>query len=146
MTELQQRTVACDAIIDTYHTGIADVEKLMHLRRDLAVNYYYLTDHAKDIHGQAGLTYIARKYRIAESIVDARANDTKVAMNMLEQQAQKMPSVKNAQEAEVWAEAEREAFKVKVDAIKQVLQSMQQEISHLSFEHRTTHFHTNNGN
>lgn len=130
---------------DTYHAGVTDVEKLIQLRRDLAVNLYHMTDHAREIHGQAGLTYIARKYRIAESIVDARANDAKIAMNILEQQAQKMPSVKNAQEAEVWAEAAREAFKIKVDAIKQVLQSMQQEISHMSYEHRTTHYHTLTG-
>lgn len=145
MKERIELVRACDAIIDTYYGGVSEVEKLMQLRRDLAVNYYYLTDHAKDIHGKAGLSYIGRKYAIAKEVVAAREVDKRAAMDLCEARAETLNHSQEKRKEEVWAEASREAFKIKVDSIKQVLQSMQQEISHLSFEHRTTHYHTETG-
>ena len=129
-----------DDIVVAYGANAHDPAGLMDMRRELAVLSYRLTAHVKDVFGNAGLTYLQRKYRIAESIVDARANDAKIAMNILEQQAQKMPSVRNAQEAEVMAEAEKDALKMKIDATKLVLMSMAQEISDMSHEKRTSHF------
>lgn len=131
---------AMDNVVDAYHAASYDPAGLLDLRRELAVLSYRLASHVKEVFGGAGLSYLQRKYRIAESIVDARANDAKVAMNILEQQAQKMPSVRNAQEAEILAEAEKDALKVKLTACSQVLASMSQELADMAIEKRTTHY------
>jgi len=130
----------CDTLIDAYHAGAHDLHSLIDMRRELAVWSCRLSAHTKDVHGQAGLGYLMRKYRIAESIVDARANDAKKAMNILEQEAMKMPSVVAAHKDEIWAEAEKEALKSKLQFVTQVLSSMQQEISVLAQEARTAHY------
>jgi hypothetical protein len=130
----------CDQLVDTYHAGAHDMHSLIEMRRELAVWSYRLSAHTKDVHGQAGLGYLMRKYRIAESIVDARASDAKKAMNILEQEAMKMPSVVAAHKDEIWAEAEKEALKSKLDFVKKVLESMNQELSILSHEAKTAHF------
>ncbi len=140
MTEIEDLTKQSDALVEEYYAGSWSPARLLELRRELAVLMYRATSHVKDVFGNAGLTYLQRKYRIAESIVDARANDEKVAMNILEQRAQKMPSVRNAQEAEVWAEAAKDALKMKIDATKQVLMSMSQEIADSAHEKKTTHY------
>lgn len=140
--EMQAERIALtkkvDDIIDTYHAGAHDLHTLVEMRRDLAVWSYRLSAHVKQVHGEAGLTYLNRKYRISEAIVDARSHDAKIAMNLLEQQALKMPSVRLAQEKEVWAEADKEALRTKLDFIKQVLASFQQEIAVLAHELKNT--------
>ena len=72
--------------------------------------------------------------------MDARASDAKKAMNVLEQEAMKMPSVVAAHKDEIWAEAEKEALKSKLDFVKKVLESMNQELSILSHEAKTAHY------
>lgn len=134
---------AMDTIVDSYHAGSyttgEDLTNLLTMRRDLSANGSRLASHVKQVHGNAGLTYLMRKHRIAETIVDARASDAKKAMNILEQEAMKMPSVIAAQKEEIWADAEKETLKVKLDWYKQVLASMQQEIALLGHEMRTAH-------
>lgn len=146
-TLTQERTrliTACDTIVDSYHAGSyttgEDLTNLLTMRRDLSANGSRLASHVKQVYGNAGLTYLMRKHRIAETIVDARASDAKKAMNILEQEAMKMPSVITAQKEEIWAEAEKETLKVKLDWYKQVLSSMQQEVAILAHEMRTSHF------
>lgn len=140
MNDREEIIRAMDDIVVAYGAAAHDPAGLLDMRRELAVLSYRLTAHVKDVFGKAGLSYLQRKYRIAESIVDARANDAKIAMNILEQQAQRMPSVRNAQEVEVMAEAEKDALKMKIEATKLVLMSMAQEISDQAHEKRTTHF------
>lgn len=130
----------CDQLIDAYHAGAHDLHSLIDMRRELAVWTYRLSAHTKDVHGQAGLSYLMRKYRIAQSIVDARASDAKKAMNIMEQEALKMPSVIDAHKDEIRAESEKEDLKTKLTFIKEVLSSMNQEISVLAQEARTTHY------
>lgn len=129
-----------DEIIDAYHQGAHDIHSLVVMRRELSVWSYRLSAHTKNVHGEAGLSYLMRKFRIAETIVDARAIDTKKAMNILEQEAMKLPSVVRAQQEEVQKEAEKEALKSKLMFIIQVLNSMQQELSILSHEMKNAHF------
>lgn len=142
--ERQQLISACDCIVDTYHAGRyttgEDLTNLITMRRSLTANGSSLASHTKPVHGQAGLSYLMRKYRIAESIIDARASDAKKAMNIMEQEAMKMPSVVAAQKEEIWAEAEKEMLKTKLDWYKQVLSSMQQEISLLGHELRHANY------
>lgn len=132
----------CDQLVDAYHAGAHDLHSLVDMRRELAVWSYRLSAHTKDVHGQAGLSYLMRKYRISESIVDARASDAKKAMNIMEQEAMKMPSVIAAHKEEIWAEAEKEALRSKLASVKEVLSSMNQEISVLSQEMKNAHFQT----
>jgi len=141
MSEREELTRRMDAIVDTYHGGTATVDQLIILRRDLASVSYRVAAFVKEVYGQAGLTYIRRKYRIAESILDARNQEAKApAMNILEQKAMTIRSVQIAQEEEVWAEAEKEALKSKLDFVKQVLSSMQQEIAYEANEKKNAHF------
>ncbi len=135
---------ACDAIVDAYHAGSyttgEDLTNLLTMRRSLSANGSRLASHVKQVHGNAQLTYLMRKHRIAETIVDARGSDAKKAMNILEQEAMKMPSVIAAHKEEIWADAEREMLKAKLDWYKQVLASIQQEISVLAYELKSTHY------
>ncbi len=133
----------CDQLVDAYHAGAHDLHSLIDMRRELAVWSYRLSAHTKDVHGQAGLSYLMRKYETASAILSARGMDASAkppAMNVLEVQAQQLPSVVNAQKAEIIAEAEKEALKSKLDFVKKVLESMNQELSILSYEAKTTHF------
>jgi len=130
----------CDQLVDAYHAGAHDLHSLIDMRRELAIWSYRLSAHTKDVHGQAGLSYLMRKYRIAESIIDARASDAKKAMNIMEQEALKMPSVIAAHKDEIRAESEKEDLKSKLTFVKEVLSSMNQEISVLAQEARTTHY------
>lgn len=123
-----------DAIIDTYGGGTLSMPQLIEMRRNLAVLQYSLTNYVKQVYGNAGLKYIARKYRIAEHIVDARNLDAKAPMNFLEQSAAKLPSVVQAQNEEVMAEAEKEELVTRIKVINNVLASMQQELADMRVE------------
>jgi len=140
---------ACDTIVDSYHAGSyttgEDLTNLLTMRRDLSANGSRLASHVKQVYGNAGLTYLMRKYEIADAVIKARAMDTTQkapAMNVLEMQAQKLPSVVEAQKAEIMAESEKEALKTKLDWYRQVLGSMTQDISVLAHEMKHTHFQT----
>jgi hypothetical protein len=141
MTEQEQITNHCDAIADTYLGGGHSLDNLLTMRRELAVYGYRLGAFTKQAWGEAGMTYLQRKYAIAKAITDARAMDAApkaTPMNVLEVKAQQLPSVVDAQEKELWAEASKEALKVKLEFIRQVLGAMTQEISVLSHEMKTT--------
>jgi len=125
---------AMDTIVDTYQSQDHPLPVLIELRRNLAIWLYRLTAHVKQTYGTAGLKYAQRKYRIAQHIVDARAVDAKAAIGFLEHSAAKMPSVMQAQEDEVWAEAEKEQLKARIRATDNVLQALQQEIADLRTE------------
>ncbi len=140
MTETEQLISECDKLVDAYFAGAHDIHSLIDMRRELAVWGYRLSTNVKDVYGEAGLSYLTRKHRIAESILDAKAADSRKAMNILEQEAMKMPSVIRAQSDEVKKEAAKEGLKVKLDFLKQVLGSMTQEIAVLSHEMKTTHY------
>jgi hypothetical protein len=144
MTEREQIISHMDAIVDTYQGGILDPVTLLEVRRDLAVHLYRLTAFVREVHGQAGLTYARRKWAVAKEVVTAQAADAKLAVSKAEYQASTLASVIESKEAEVWADADREALKAKIDATKQVLQSMQQDVAHLSHEAKTTHYQTAN--
>ena len=140
MTEREQLISHMDALVDTYHGGTTDINNLLILRRDLAVTLYRLTSFVRHVHGTAGLTYARRKWAVAREIVEAQNADAKMATGKAEYRAETLASVKEAKEAEVWAEAEKEALRSKMDAARQVLQAMQQEIAFEAFEKKTTHF------
>ena len=140
MTDREQLTARLDALVDTYHAGAQDIHTLLDLRREIAVHLYRLTAFVRDVHGSASLGYARRKWAVAKEVVAAMAADAKVATIKAEFRAETLAGVQEAREAEVWAEADREALKAKLDAAKQVLQAMQQEIAHLSYEAKTTHY------
>ncbi len=140
MTEREQIISHIDAIVDTYHAGQQGVEALLVLRRDLAVHLYRLTAHVRTVYGEASLSYIRRKWAVAKEVVSAQAADAKMAVSKAEYRADTLASVGEAKEAEVWAEADKEALRTKIDATKQVLQALQQEIAYEAFEKKTTHF------
>lgn len=129
-----------DAIVEDYGSGKSGLTILLEWRRDLAVFLYRLTAHVKDVHGKAAVSYARRKYAIAKEVVEAKKQDVKAAMDLAEARAETLNVSQEHREAEAWAEAEREAFKAKIDMGKQVLSAMQQEISVLSWEERTTHY------
>lgn len=129
----------CDELIDTYHAGIASLTQMLEVRRDLAVNFYYLTSHFRQAYGEARLSYNQRKYAIAKEIVAAKREDTKAALDLCANKAELLNASQEAREKEAWAEASMETMKLKFSAIKEVLSAMQQDISSLSHEARTTH-------
>lgn len=128
-----------DTLIDTYLGGSWSIEQLLELRRELAVQLYYLSSHVKRAHGEAGVAYIRRRYNIAHQITEAIRKDSKLSQNKAEAAAEASQEARDDREAEVWAEAEREALRTKIDGIKAVLASMQQEIANAAHEKRTTH-------
>lgn len=138
--ERDQLFSKADAIVDTYHSGGWDINSLLEMRRDLASLSWRLASMSKSIYGGAGLSYLVRKWEIAKHIVNARSLDAKKPLNMLEAESSKVPSVVEAQKKEVEADAEREQFKLRMEQFKQVLASMQQDISYLAQEQRTTRF------
>lgn len=129
-----------DALVDTYGSDKHGLTSLLEMRRDLAVWMYRLTAHVKQAHGNAGISYARRKFNVAKEVVAARRVDAKEAMTLSEARAETLNSTQVARESEVWAEAEKETLKAKIDLGKQVLAAMQQEIAALAFEERTTHF------
>jgi len=129
-----------DALVDTYGCGTHDLASLLDMRRDLAVHTYRLTAHVKQAHGNAILSYARRKWAIAKEVVAARKVDVKEAIALSEARAETMAATQERREAEAWAEAEKEAVRSKIDMSKQVLAAMQQEISVLAWEQRTTHY------
>lgn len=142
MNSKENIIVECDRLIDTYHAGIGSLTQMLEVRRDLAVNYYYLTSHYKQAYGTARLSYNQRKFAIAKEIVAAKRDDTKAALELCANRAELLNASQEAREKEAWAEAEMEAMKMKFSAIKEVLAAMQQDISSLSHEARTTHYQT----
>lgn len=140
MSDREEVIRAMDSLVEEYYAASWDLDRLFDLRRELAVWLYRLTSHVKDVFGGALASNLTRKRRIAEHILNARSQDSKIPMNFLEEQALTLPTVADAQTREIWADAERDALKMKVDACKQVLASMQQEIADASHEKKTTHF------
>lgn len=139
MSEKEELIRHLDACVDTYGAGVHDVNSLLVLRRDTAVHLYRLTAFVRDTYGHATLAYVRRKWAVAKEVVAAQAADAKLAVSKAEYRADTLASVGEAKESEAWAEAEKEALKLKIDAVKQVLQSMQQEIANYAHESRTTH-------
>lgn len=140
MTERELIITHIDALVDTYHAGIKDVETLLEVRRDMAVHLYRLTAYVREVHGAAGLSYARRKWAVAREIVQAMNADAKLATGKAEYRAEALASVMEAKEAEVWAEADKEALRAKMDAARQVLQAIQQEIAYEAHEKKTTHY------
>jgi hypothetical protein len=123
-----------DGIIDTYQSGISSLPDLLVLRRNLAIYSYSLASHIKQTYGKAALGYAKRKYEIAAHIVSARNIDAKAPLGFLEQSALKTPAVMEAQEKEIWAEAEKEELQGRLRTINNVLASMQQEAADMRVE------------
>jgi homoserine acetyltransferase len=140
MTELEGLTKQSDALVEEYYAGSWSPERLLELRRELAVMLYRTTGHVEKVFGDALMTNLRRKRSIAEHIINARSQDAKTPISFLEEQALTLPTVIDAQTKEVWSDAARDAVKLKIDATKQVLSAMQQEIADLAHEKRTTHF------
>lgn len=131
-----------DAIVDTYHGQSHPLPALIDLRRELAGNLYSLTGYVKKSYGQAGLTEAKRKWAFSRAIVNARQLDAKTPFNMLQVNAEASDEIKRLRDEEVMAEAGKDALKTKIDATKEVLSAMQQEIAVLTHEYKTTHFQT----
>lgn len=129
-----------DALVDTYGTGQYDINALLDMRRELAVLLYALTAQVRSAYGNAAVSYARRKYAIAKEVVAARSVDAKAAMSLTEARAETLLTSQQHREAEAWAEAEKEALRSKIDMGKQVLAAMQQEIAHLAYEQKTTHY------
>lgn len=142
MTERERLISHMDAVIDTYHMGNHPVDALIDMRRDLAVHLYRLSAFVKQVHGEAGLSYIQRKFQAAREMVAAKGADAKLPQGTNEVRTEALASTKDNRTTEVWAEAEREALKVKIDAVKQVLASMQQEIAYEAYEKRNAQHQT----
>lgn len=123
-----------DDIVDEYHTTVVSMPRLLELRRFLAAFSYRLSAHVKQTYGKAGLSYMKRKFEIANHIVNARNVDAKAPISFLETSALKMPTVMKAQEEEVWAESEKEELQARLRAINNVLASMQQELADMRVE------------
>jgi hypothetical protein len=140
--ERKELISAMDAICDTYFGGGHPLDALITMRRELAVYSYRLSAHVKQVFGEAGLAYAVRKHTIAKEILRERSVDAKKPepMNVLEVKVLGVDAVKLAQTDEVWKDATREELKAKLDLAKQVLASLQQEISVLAYEMKTTHF------
>lgn len=128
-----------DALVDTYHSGV-DPEGLVALRRELAIYFYRLSEHVRQSHGEAGLAYIRRKFEVAKRIDSAMRENAKLSAAKAETAAEAVEEIKAAREAEVWAEAAREALRTKIEGVKSILASMQQEIAAAAYEKRTTHY------
>lgn len=140
MSDREHIIRAMDDVVESYYAASYSPSQLLDMRRELAVLLYRLTSHVKDVFGGALASNLTRKRRIAEVIIDARSQDSKVPMNYLEEKALTLPTVVDAQTKEIWAEAERDALKMKIAACNQVLAAMQQEIADLAHEKRTTHY------
>ncbi len=140
MSEREELTMRLDALVDTYHGGSQDIHTLLDLRREIAVTLYRLTTFVRDLHGAASLGYARRKWAVAKEVVAAMAADAKVATIKAEFRAETLAAVQEARTSEVWAEADREALKAKLEATRHVLQAMQQEIAYLTHEAKTTNF------
>lgn len=138
MSDRQEIILAIDNIVDSYYAALYSPAELLDMRRELAVWLYRLTSHVKDVFGGALASNLTRKRRIAEHILNARSQDSKIPMNFLEEQALTLPTVVDAQTKEIWAEAERDALKMKISACGQVLSAMSQELADLLQEKRTT--------
>ncbi len=138
--ELDALLKEVDGCIDSYHSGRIPVADLIVLRSNLAITLYRLATFTKQVHGEAALGYMRRKYKIAEAIVDARGVDAKKPFNILEMEAQKLPSVLLQQQEEVWAEASKDDLKNRLWTAGKVLDAMQQEISYESQEKKNAHF------
>lgn len=141
--ERQQLIGHLDALVDTYSAGEHSVDNLITLRRDLAVTLYRVAAHIKQVHGEAGLSYVTRKFVVAKAILDARRLDADpkkpTPMNVLETRVLEIDDVKKAHTDEVWKDAAREELRSKVDGAKQVLAALQQEIAFLTYEYKNTH-------
>lgn len=131
-----------DTVIDTYHCGGHPVDALIEMRRDLAVHLYRLSAFVKQVHGEAGLSYIRRKYQAAREMVAAKGADAKLPQGTNEVRTEALASTLDNRTAEVWADAEREALRTKIDMAKQVLASMQQEIAYEAYEKRNAQHQT----
>lgn len=140
MNDLTMIVSEIDAIVDTYGSQKYGLTTLLELRRSLAVFMYRLTAHVRKVHGNSGVTYARRKYAIAKEVVAAKRVDAKEAVALSEARAETLNTTQELREQEVWATAELETLKSKIDMGKQVLSAMQQEISVLSWEERTTHY------
>jgi hypothetical protein len=140
MNDREEVTKAMDLVVEEYNAASYDGSRLFDMRRDLAVLTYRLTAHVKDVFGHALMTNLTRKRRIAEHVLNARSQDGKIPMNYLQEQSLTLPTVVDAQTREIWADAERDALKMKIDASKLVLMAMAQELSDLSHEKRTTSY------
>jgi hypothetical protein len=140
--ERKELISAMDAICDTYFGGGHPLDALITMRRELAVYSYRLSAHVKQVFGEAGLAYAVRKHTIAKEILRERSVDAKKPepMNVLEVKVLGVDAVKLAQTDEVWKDAAREALKSKLDFVKQVLSSLNQEISVEANERRNAHY------
>lgn len=141
MSERENIVKEIDLLIDAYFGDKQTLELLLVMRRQLAVFGYRLEAHMKEVGGQAGLTNIRRKFAIAKEVVAARKVDAKEAIALAEARAETLNSTQDAREKEVWAIAEHEALKGKLDFIKQILGSMMQEIAFLTHEHKTINYY-----
>ena len=132
------------ALVDTYHSQHHELPALIEMRRDLAVQLFYLSSHVKQVYGRKALSYVMRKYAIAREIARAIEDDKaavkKRPMNQLEAQTEALDHVLQRRKEETEREAEHEALTAAIDSTKQVLAAMQQEIAVLAYEYKNSHF------
>lgn len=132
------------ALVDTYHAQHHELPALIEIRRDLAVQLFYLSSHVKQTYGRKALSYVLRKYAIAREIAraieDDKAATKKRPMNMLEAQTEALDHVLQRRKEETEREAEHELLSATIDSAKQVLSAMQQEIAVLAYEYKNSHF------
>jgi len=127
------------AIVDTYSAGAHPLPALIDMRRELAVYLFRLTGHVKGAYGSKLRSNIVRKHAFYREIVVAMDRDKQAlgkprAMNAYEVETEAMDHVLQARKQEVEADAQWEEVRYVIDIAKQILASMQQEISDLKTE------------
>jgi hypothetical protein len=127
------------ALVDTYSADHHPLPELIQMRRELSVFLFRLTAFVKETYGAKLHRNILRKYAYYREIIVAMDKDKKAlgkprAMNAYEVETEAMDGVLQAKKAEAEADAAWEEVRHIIDLGKQVLQSMQQEISDLKIE------------
>jgi hypothetical protein len=132
-------------LVDEYHNGAHPLPALIDLRREISVYLFRLTSHIRAAYGKKAHANIIRKYAFYREMLTAMDRDKQalgkaLALNQYEVRTEAMDGVLQAKKAEADAEAEWEELKSTVDATKQVLASLQQEISDGKYEKQNANF------
>lgn len=147
MIELQRITGEMDAIVDTYHAQDHPLPVLIKLRRDLAVYLYRLTAFIKEHYEQKAFAGARRKWQYYRELVVAMDKDVaagkKAVMNHIEARTEALDAVLQGRKDEARADAAYDELRCRIDATKQVLAAMQQEIADGRHEKTTAHHQEN---
>lgn len=124
------------ALVETWHAGDDNIslEDLYIMRRELAANYFYLTTKVKPLFIARSASYLQRKHNMSGLMVEAMNKDLKLSKEKAEIRVEALPKAYTLRMAEIEAESEVDAMIKMIDAVKQVLTAMNQEIANLRDE------------